>query len=203
MERFLIELFEKCKDYKIKVILDPTKVEFGQGNEVSGLYDSHNLELTVAINKPYIDWLPILVHESCHMDQHLENCKVWQECTIKDHDACNILDMWLSGVVDLNATQLEDTINRVLNMELDCERRSVEKIKKYKLPIDTTEYTQKANAYVYFYRAMMKTRKWTTKERSPYSAEHVWSQMPKKFYSDQTEYKIEDPLVDLIVKECF
>lgn len=200
---FLLDLIERCREHKVKIILDPTKVEFAPGSECSGLFSQDPLELTVAINRPVEMWLPVMVHESCHMDQHLENSKIWTDCYIKDHDSSNILDMWLSGVVDLNPVQLKDVLDRLLNMELDCERRSVEKIKKFKLPIDPTEYIQKANAYVYFYRAIARTRKWTSAERSPYRNNAVWPLMPKVLYADQSFYKEDDPLVDLIEKNCF
>jgi hypothetical protein len=88
-------------------------------------------------------------------------------------------------------------------MELDCEKRSVAKIKQFKLPINIKEYIQKANAYIFFYRALSKTRKWTTKDKSPYTVEAVWKKMPSKLLNSQTDYKESNALVDLIVSECF
>lgn len=200
---FILDLINRCKDNKVKLIMEPGKVEFAPGSECSGLFSPDPLEITVGINRPIEMWLPVLVHESCHMDQFLENSKVWADCYIKDHDTSTILDMWLAGLVDLNPTQLKDVLDRLLNLELDCERRSVEKIKKYKLPIDITEYIQKANAYVYFYRAIARTRKWTSSERSPYRNDGVWPMMPKQLFADQSYYLESDPMVDLIEKNCF
>jgi hypothetical protein len=111
--------------------------------------------------------------------------------------------MWLQHVVDLNPEQLKNVVDKVLEMELDCEKRSIEKIKKYKLPINVKEYTQKANAYMYFYRALAKTRKWTNKSKSPYSLTNIWKQMPSKLLNSQADYKESNLLVDLIVSECF
>jgi hypothetical protein len=200
---FLLDVIETAKEHKIKVILDPNAVTFGEGDEVSGLFDSDNLELTVNTNKPTEDWISIMIHESCHMDQHIEQCKEWTNLDVKGHDATTLLDMWLQHVIDLNPEQLKNVIDRVLEMELDCEKRSVEKIKKYKLPINVKEYTQKANAYMYFYRALAKTRKWTNKSKSPYSLTNIWKQMPSKLLNSQADYKESNLLVDLIVSECF
>lgn len=199
---FVFDVIERAKEHKVKIILDPNKVDFGEG-EVSGLFDSDNLELTVNTNKPILEWLPIFVHESCHMDQHIESAKPWLDLDVKGHDATNLLDMWLGHIIDLNAGQLETIVNKVLEMELDCEKRSVEKIKQYKLPLDIKEYVRKANAYMYFYRALMKTRKWTCKEKSPYSIDDVWKEMPSQLYADQSKYQTSSPLVDLIVQKCF
>jgi hypothetical protein len=200
---FLLDVIETAKEHKIKVILDPNAVTFGEGDEVSGLFDSDNLELTVNTNKPTEDWISIMIHESCHMDQHIEQCKEWTNLDVKGHDATTLLDMWLQHVIDLNPEQLKNVIDKVLEMELDCEKRSVEKIKKYKLPINVKEYTQKANAYMYFYRALAKTRKWTNKSKSPYSLTNIWKQMPSKLLNSQADYKESNLLVDLIVSECF
>jgi hypothetical protein len=201
---FLLDVIETAGEHKIKVILDPNKVTFGDENEVSGLFDSENAELTVNISKPTDEWTAVMVHESCHMDQHIEQCKPWTDLDIKGHDATTLLDMWLEHVVDLNQNQLSDVLNRVIAMELDCEVRSVEKIKKYKLPINISEYIQKANAYMYFYRALGFTRKWTTKSNSNQnSLEYVWKQMPTKLFDSQADYKDSDPLVELIVNNCF
>lgn len=200
IEDFLFDTIEKAKENKIKIIFDPNKLEFTPGSECSGLFDSENLELTVSINRPKEVWLPVFVHESCHMDQFIENCDIWKNAYIKDNDTSGILDMWLQGVVDLNETQLNEVIDKVLNLELDCEKRAVEKIKQYKLGINIVEYTKKANAYVYFYRALAKTRKWTTPIYSPYALKEVWSQMPNKFLN---EYKSDSPLVELIKLNCF
>ncbi len=200
---FLLDVIETAKEHKIKVVLDPNKVTFGDGDEVSGLFDSDNLELIVSINKPTEEWVSIMVHESCHMDQHIEQCKEWTDLDIKGHDATTLLDMWLQHIVDLNPDQLKNVIDKVLEMELDCEKRSVDKIKNYKLPLNIKEYIQKANAYMYFYRALAKTRKWTTKNKSPYAVATVWKKMPSKLLNSQTDYKESNALVDLIVSECF
>ena len=200
---FLLNVIETAKEHKIKVILDPNKVTFGDDSEVSGLFDSDNMELTVATNKPTEEWISIMVHESCHMDQHIEQCKPWTDLDIKGHDATTLLDMWLQHIVDLNPEQLKNVVNRVLEMELDCEKRSVAKIKKYKLPINVKEYTQKANAYMYFYRALANTRKWTTKSKSPYSIEDVWKKMPSKLFNSQSDYKDSNILTQLVINECF
>jgi hypothetical protein len=200
---FLFDTIEKAREHNIKIILDPNKVEFTPGYECSGLFDADNSELIVNINKPQNLWLPVFVHEVCHMDQFIEDCEIWKNCYIKNNDVSGILDMWLQHIVDLNQTQLDEVTNKILDLELDCEKRAVEKIKKYKLDININDYIKKANAYVYFYRALAKTRKWTSAEVSPYVLKEVWEKMPIKFLKDQSEYKSNDPLVDLIVSKCF
>ncbi len=66
-------------------------------------------------------------------------------------------------------------------MEFDCEKRTVAKIKKYNLPIDIKDYIQKANAYVWFYTAVLNKRQWDgTKSDSIYIKE-IFSICPKTF----------------------
>jgi hypothetical protein len=83
--------------------------------------------------------------------------------------------------VELSAAQKEAIIAKVQRVELDAEMRSVDKIKKYGLPLDVAYYTKRANAYVWFYRAVAKTRKWIT---APYNDQRVLALMPDHFNND-------------------
>jgi hypothetical protein len=88
-----------------------------------------------------------------------------------------------------------------MHLELDCERRSTLKIDKYYLPLNSREYIQKANAYVYLYHVLLHTRKWYAKGKAPFHLPSVWTKMPADFDRDYdhipTRYK------KLILENCF
>ena len=65
-------------------------------------------------------------------------------------------------------------------LEWDCERRSIRKITRNKLPIDLKEYAQRANAYVLGYHWTLANRKWCKKS---YEEDSVWGGMPKTMVS--------------------
>ncbi len=166
------------------------------GIQCNGIFIDHPSPMLVtACNKSQHLWLPILVHESCHMDQWIEQSKVWIDSKIGSLDKMDILSLWLNGYVELNAQQLDNYIRSIRDVELDCEKRTVEKIKKYGLPIDPKEYTQRANAYVLFYNHMMKTRKWYVPGNEPYNNSKIWSQLPSTWLKSYEPIMCKDMMV--------
>lgn len=167
------------------------------GLECSGYFsDNPTPELAVAIGKSPNRWIPIAIHESCHMDQWYENSPLWKL------DNLGILDNWLNGE-DYDYDFLKSNTIGCLTLELDCEKRSVEKFIKLGLDniVNTTEYIQKSNAYVLFYLAMLRERKWYSTDKRPYEIEELWRNMPHHWDND---YENENnPLVDLIIQKCF
>lgn len=158
---------------------------FGQGKRVrcpgfgftNGYFDTEPFRLATARGKPVHDWLPILVHESCHMDQWFEQSPYWT----KETDAAAIkLELFLEGRIPKN---IEDAFTAVLMLEADCERRSVEKIIKYDLPIDPIIYAQGANSYLFFHAWMYTYRKWYT--TAPYEIIDVVSLMDAQIHDPE------------------
>ena len=84
----------------------------------------------------------------------------------------------------------------------DTTKDSVEKINKYTLTdIDKIEYVKKANSYVMFYGAILKTRKWYI--NSPYEIKEIWDKMPIIFLEKNYYFNIKDGYLELYKKYCF
>lgn len=162
----------------------------GQGLACSGFFaELPRPKLAVALGKPDEEWLPILAHEFSHAHQWKEGSALWKRL-FDDwghgrEEASDALDRWLEGE-EWSGEQLNDIVARIRDIELDCERRTVEMIEKFQLPIDVEEYTQKSNAYVYFYNHVAQTRQWYGRGTAPYQIEDVWQNAPKTF-SGQSE----------------
>lgn len=178
LANFLLKELADCKAHGIDVVLSPAStIKYG-GLDCTGWFDETSLQ--VAIGRPAPEWLSTFVHESCHKDQFLEKAEAW-DTKVGDHDTCDILDMWLERVVELAPDQLAVVIDKVQRVELDCERRSVAKIIGNALPIDVDIYAKKANAYVWFYRALPLTRRWIV---APYNNPKLLATMPTHFDND-------------------
>lgn len=160
-------------------------------NEVkcSGYFDDVNRKLVVAAKAPKS--LEILVHEYAHLTQWQDNCRQWKWV----EKSMYVFDAWLSGK---RVRNLNHHIDRIKYMELDNEKRSVELIKKYRLPIDLEGYIKRANSYVYFYNYIKKTRKWSSPDNSPYKNERIVEAMPPRFL---TSYTRNPKYVDKIFEE--
>lgn len=137
--------------------------------------------LCVAIKKSLNKWLPIFIHETCHMDQWLENSPLW--LTSKDFA---LLDNWLEGK-EYPIKEIIEFIHKVILVEADCERRTIEKIKKYNLPIDTKYYAQRANAYLYYYQWLVANR--LLYKTAPYEVPEIIGFMPEEIKSDDEYLK--------------
>lgn len=182
VSRFKSDLRALCKKHKIKLKLinsnainyDDTKIN------VSGYFDTGEGVLAVATKKDKKEWLEILIHESCHLDQYIENAKCWQELEILGVDVNAILDLWLSKNIEMTDKQVQAVMKKIIDCERDCDLRAIEKIKKYKLEniIDLQRYVKKANAYHLSYYAVRKLRRWNKKLKAAYQVEEVLQLFP-------------------------
>jgi hypothetical protein len=189
---FIENLKLYTKENNIKLVLSPEKgVQFSEGGILcNGYFDDITSTLACALGKDVSQWLVILLHESCHMDQWVEKVPEWTENVGMDN-----IEKWLNGDDSVNMNNIDNEIRTSIIVEVDCEKRTVEKIKKYGLDsiINIDEYIQKSNAYVLFYLWMRKNRKWYTIGKEPYNITDVVNVMPKTFDIDYTilDLKIE------------
>jgi hypothetical protein len=182
---FIDDLKIYTKENNIKLILSPEKgVQFSEGGILcNGYFDDITSTLACALGKDVSQWLVILLHESCHMDQWVEKVPEWTENVGMDN-----IEKWLNGDDSVNMNNIDNEIRTSIIVEVDCEKRTVEKIKKYGLDsiINIDEYIQKSNAYVLFYLWMRNNRKWYIIGKEPYNIPDVVSVMPKTFDIDYT-----------------
>lgn len=136
--------------------------------------------LKVACDNPFNVWFPTLVHESCHMDQWIEQIPMWNESYVMGIDANDILDLWTNHKIELTPDQRNVVIKSIRDIEVDCERRAIDKVNKFDLPINVEEYIKKANAYAYYYTVLGETRAWPC-EHEAYEIEEIWTKMPESY----------------------
>lgn len=185
---FLENVAKRAKDNGVIFKLEPERsVLYPTTNTpVNGYFDDSPPTLSVAIGQPFDNWFSIFVHESCHMDQFFENTDVWKNSFVPGtvFDTTDIIQLWVDGLIELNNTQLKDYIRRAREVELDCEKRTVEKIKEFNLPIDVDGYVRHANSYIWFYTMLGKTRKWYKIGNEPYNTPAILAKMPNHFNND-------------------
>jgi len=173
-------------------LLDRVKVPYDDTGDmkVNGYFCDVPLEFRLAINKPFSQWFPLFIHEYAHYTQWKSDAAVWRVRIFKD-DPMNVLDHWMKGKIKLSPKMLERCVRLARDCELDCERRAVSQIKRYDLPISVKTYTQRANAYLYFYNAIGVFKQWYRHGYEPYSIKGVWSRMPITFNNNYDEMSLE------------
>jgi len=185
INKFISDLEQKCSEHNINLLIPNTPgVQYPSGNTLTnGYFDSDNRVLACATGKELNQWLPILIHEASHMDQYLENDPVFTDLLGLDETF-----KWNEGSEDVDFNKINNEIASGIAVEVDCEKRTVEKIKQYGLEfvVGIEEYIQKSNAYVLFYLWMKKNRSWYKIGFEPYNVKSVYSKMPKTFEIDYT-----------------
>jgi hypothetical protein len=208
VKQLIEDVTQICNRNNIKLTLSETdKIDYGDGSMVNGYFlgsapdSEQQSEFAVAIGKPEIDWLPVFIHESCHMDQFLEDSEVWLNQTLDNEmDGTAVLFEWIGGK-EFDRELIEACAFNTFLLELDCERRSVEKMKKYNLPIDIRDYTMKSTCYALFYKYLLQKRAWYKPGIVPYEIKEVYSAFPDTFDID-----IHAPLTEAQIQafeKCF
>lgn len=179
ISKFVGETILECQKHGIGCQFSAQSFIYADGIKCSGYFDEKHL--VVAAGKE--DWLDVFVHETCHMDQYLKKLKVYRD----GDTALHTIEGWLGGDKCSDKKLVQAIRNNIL-MELDCEKRTVKKIQKYNLDIDTGVYIQQANAYLFSYWATYRDRKWYP---FPYNKTDIWGTMPTKFLPTK-EYLVPD-----------
>lgn len=112
-----------------------------------GYFDESNM--VACFKRPY--WIRIFVHESCHLDQMIEKDPLWTD--IGEFD-----DIWSGEWIKKNKKNGKalKAFKKYCALEIDCDTRTLNKIKKYNLDVPLAEHYAESNAYhasyYYFYK---------------------------------------------------
>lgn len=181
IEHFIETIKREAKDVNVKIILPKSKTVITNGVKVDGYFDDIDLEFPVLkcpVGKPRSEWLPVLVHEYSHLRQYIEKCSEWQE---SDKEKSDVIFEWINGK-DFHLKKLKLSFRRTVEIELDCEKRSVEHIKAFDLPINVDDYIRKANSLLFFYNYVFTVRRWY--KISPFAIPKVYNKFRKDFKAD-------------------
>lgn len=191
--RILEYIYDKSLIHGIYLDIQSTYIAPYQGKPYSaGYFTSPDMgdfpkhpRITVAIGeRPPKEWIGILLHEYCHFTQWLEQCDEWK-AYLKNWRG--IMREWEMSIVKL---------------ELDCEKRTLELIKKLEIEhyIKPEEYIKNSNAYLGFYHIYFETGIWYKK--SPYSFKEILDKMPTKSMSFE-DLEPDEELKKLYLKHCY
>jgi len=181
-DKFIAFAEKQLEKASIKCILAPTTyVTVEGGVRVNGYFDESEGVLKVAVNKPEEEWFSIFVHEYAHFCQCQENCKAWRNTIINGVDICDTLFLWVKHKNNYPLKTVKLHMARTRDIEADCEKRTVDLIHKYKLPLNPLQYIAQANSYLYFYNYSVIKRRWWKKGHAPYTNPDVWTNFPPFF----------------------
>lgn len=178
VKKFIKHVKNECEAYNVDFIVRNAKsVPYGNStaSRVGGYFMglTNRGELAVAKRSP--KFLEIMVHEFCHLHQWAEAADVW----VKSDASYVLVEEWLEFKTEV--TNISKHLDVCMELELDCEKRAVEMIRKWKLPIDLNLYRKGANAYMYLWKYLKYTRRWPHPDKSPYKLPVIIDRMPSRF----------------------
>ena len=146
---FLNHVIETCLANNISLVLNqdaPCLVD----NE--GSFNGDTVQVNMKVAKS--DWNYTLAHELSHLHQKLEHSTVWNNAWVKYHGvkrrASGIYNDWIDGK-RIGKKVAKKCCQKIVQLELDCEIRTIKLIKHWRLPINMTKYIQNANMVIYSY----------------------------------------------------
>ena len=175
IRRFYKHVLKTCEANKIKFFLDPDDDE----NNCRGSFTDIDKELRVTLVDDQCGWIGVLAHEYSHMEQWIERSPIYL-ATYRGLDPTTVVDNWLEGREYCDKT-LDKCFMKVKELEFDCEKRAVENIKLWKLPINIPDYIKGAIAYTYYYDFLRATR--SKSQVIPYEEPNVLALIKPNFES--------------------
>jgi hypothetical protein len=192
VKRFIEYVHNLCDEHEVKLDIRHTNYVWVDGSRAGGFFDGDAPEMRVAGDSP--NALHIFVHEFAHMTQWLDKKSIWYKTKL-DHTK---VDSWLLGN---QVHHIGHIIDELATVEHDNELRSVQLIKKFRLPISIREYSRGANSYLYFYQHLKNTRKWCSPNNRPYMNREIIAVCPSKIYPNYDEYIRRFPTVQSVYEE--
>lgn len=179
---YLYDRIDFAEEYGFKVVLSPKEFKKIDSNfPCAGYFSESDNEIFMCMNNPQIMY--VLVHEFCHLDQYLTECKVFKDLNKKGKDLYELHGDHIEGK-KIPESLIKEALKAARDLELDCEKRSAKQILKYHLPIKVEDYVQSANAYVFLHNAMSITQRTIIPLKSPSNLPHIYKKLPKFFLKD-------------------
>lgn len=157
VQKFINHVHSHLRKNKFKLVLHLDELKIGK-NSVSGYFSEEDKEIVISLKEQ--DWLEVLAHEYNHFIQYITNEPSYISLTQGDSNYLSEMWDWIDKESEFEETRLDVMFQTVREMELYCERKTMETIKEFNLPIDLDEYIFSANVYLYFYSFVRKYRCW-------------------------------------------
>jgi hypothetical protein len=141
----------------------------------------------------------VFLHESCHIDQILDKSPLWFNDDI-DTEIDYIDELCIRKNIK-KSKKVERYFKGMLELEIDCEIRSLEKLKKYNLNINKKEYIKRGNVYLKSYYSFYTLKTWYDRKYRIYDQHDIIDRMPDFFDKNVDKYWKECKCIHEFLKE--
>lgn len=147
---FLVDVKNTCAAAKVELVMVPSSaISMEDGGVVAGYFDSKDKKICVSLHHEM--WTFVLAHEMGHLNQ-------WEQGMFTETKYYEIVARYMAGE-KLPKKVVEESFAFVMECEYDAELFAVHKTQTAGVSGDIApKYIAGANAYVFSYYYMMKTR---------------------------------------------
>ena len=184
--KLLADVLQTCLENNVSLYFVDKKYIGTPKNKFAGYFDDKKIVVATKDR----EWLDVLLHESCHLDQYNEKHPLWSAV----NRAITTVDDWISGE-EISNSRVRRAIKNIIALEHDCEKRTLKKIDYYNLPIDKKHYIAQANAYLLGYWATYRKRGYCV---FPYKKQEVLDKMPKKILPLEFYFRPDKKYISLL-----
>lgn len=135
--------------------------------------------IQVAVKNPIEVWLGTLMHECGHLDQWEENAPVWRCFNNIKKDVSELF------CTEMNLRARSNFCDKIIHLELDADKRAVNLMIKYKIPIEVERYIRHSNLILLKWVYLRNNGKWPDVSKKDES--HFISNSIGKFYRSYKE----------------
>ncbi|MFZ9047064.1 MAG: hypothetical protein ACO2ZZ_14515 [Cyclobacteriaceae bacterium] len=196
------ERLEQFDELGIHVDFRKGKMINVNGSRFTGSFCEEDMTLEIATGKAVNNWFPVFIHECCHSDQWRENSPLWIAATRQEESKCpyNIVERETSKK-NPDYKKLHKAVNIIRDLELDCEKRAIEEIKKYNLPFDIAKYIQGTNTYMYWHNMVIIMKRHHGNKWQGITDTKVKNHMPTELQEDYNMMPME--YIELFIKHGY
>jgi hypothetical protein len=156
---FIKKIEAETRKDRVKLVLSFGNLDISS-NSVDGFFCEDTKRICVNVAKPVENWIDVLAHEYNHYKQWKEPGSIWTIGEYKKANCFASLWDWIDGDLGLNE-DIHEIVNRVISIEHDCEKRTIQTLIDNELPVNVAEYTKTANSYLIFLNCVRLTRSWS------------------------------------------
>ena len=187
IENFIKIVKRDLSKYKGKLILKKPDLN---NNRFDGEFSESEMTIQCFVDPSSSYWIGVLAHEYAHFLQCINGNKLWENFQNEAFDNINDLQSaFHNKKKKIRKNLRRKIVKHIVRMELDCDKKAINIINKYKLPVDKNEYRSKANIVLYKYLFWEEYGIWPSLNNPKTSRVHNLRELKVSKLLDEEKYK--------------
>lgn len=191
-EEFVRMIKDHLKKYNGKIVF---KNPILNRAEIDGEFSEFSMTIMCSIDSSSNYWIGVLAHEYSHFLQCVNESKYWINFQNKVSEIDNLNYIFNNKKnIKISKRERKKIIHHIINVELDCDKRAIKLINKWKLNVNKNEYRTKANIILYKYLYWAEYGIWPRIISKKTNKQTDWYELKLNKLRDESKYKSVDDI---------